>query len=40
MRGLFRGIRRALATPLGPVQGPRGGSLQGDRIILKVLPSL
>ena len=30
MRGLLRGIRRALATPLGPVQGPRGGSLQPE----------
>src|SRR5262249_56184762 len=36
MRGLLRGIRRALAAPLGPVQGRRGGPLQhegtgGDR---------
>src|SRR5262249_42856909 len=31
MGGLFRGIRRALAAPLGPIEGPRGGSLQHKR---------
>jgi hypothetical protein len=31
MGGLLRGIRRALAAPLGPIEGPCGGARQHER---------